>query len=499
MGPMTWQTALFLGEMAALTLALVSVPSVLEQRRARPTSAAVWLLLFLLVPFVGVFLWWTLGRFYLSRRKNRRQRRKAEVVARLADLRTALAPRSVTGPHPALAFGTAREQARQRIFSESDRVFGNRRTNHFRVFVDAAEAYPVFLAAIEAATDHVHFQFYIYEDDDTGRRFRDALIAAAERGVQVRVLVDAVGGAPVADEFMESLRAAGGEFETFMPVRLWRRQLSLNFRNHRKILIVDGRTAFTGGINIGDEYTRDWHDLAVQVDGPAVDQFQEVFAEDWHFARRAVLADPRYFGRFEAAGPLPLAGPAGSGERMTGRCRVVASGPVADGDNTMFELFFMASTTAQARIWIMTPYFIPDQAMLVALTTAARRGVDVRILVPQRSDVPFVQMACRSYYPDLVAAGVQVFEYTPAVLHAKMMLFDHDWVVLGSANVDIRSFRLNFEAGLFVEGEALNAHMAHIFEGDLRRSVQVTRRELDARGWWTRNVQALAHLFSPML
>lgn len=493
---MSFEAAILTGELLSLVLAVLSVPSVLLERRARPTAATVWLLLFLFVPFVGVLLWWSIGRLYMRRRRRRRRRAKADVVSRLADLRDQLGSSSVTGPHMALTMQTPRDQARLRVFSESDRVFPTRRGNRLRFFVNAAEAYPAFLAAIDAAREHVHFQFYIYEADETGRRFRDALVAAAKRGVTVRVLVDAVGGAKVAGDFMDPLRAAGGHFETFMPMRLFRRRLTLNFRNHRKILVVDGRTAFTGGINIGDEYTHDWHDLAVQLDGPAIDQLQEVFAEDWYFACGYSLASKKNFGRYEAEGPLVL--PMALPPQHSARCRVIASGPDT-AQNATFDLFFLACTTAIERVWIMTPYFIPDQAMLTAVTSAARRGVDVRLLVPQRSDVPFVQLACRSYYQDLLVAGVKIYEYLPAVLHAKALLFDRDWVMLGSANVDIRSFRLNFEASLFIEGEDVNATLARRFEQDIRDAALVTEAQVMAQSRYTQIKQAAAHLFSPLL
>ena len=495
---MSFNTALLIAELVALVLAIGSVPSVLIERRARPTAATVWLLLFLFVPFAGVLLWWSIGRLYMRRRRRRRRRAKAEVVSRLANVRAQLRTAQGTGPHFAVGISTAREQARNVVFLESDRVFASRRGNHIRIFEDANTAYPAFLAAIAAARKHIHFQFYIYEADETGRLFRDALVAAARRGVEVRVLVDAVGGGPVAGEFMDALREAGGHFVTFMPMRLLRRRLTVNFRNHRKILVVDGRMAFTGGINIGDEYTHDWHDFALQLEGPVIDQLQEVFAEDWFFATGYSLATNTNFGCYEAEGPLPVdlvlppAHPA--------RCRVVASGPdMPENENATFQIFFLACTTAHKRVFIMTPYFIPDQAMLVAVTSAARRGVDVRLLVPQRSDVPFVQLACRSYYEDLLTAGVKVFEYRPAVLHAKMLLFDDDWVILGSANVDIRSFRLNFEASIFTEGEALNADLVARFERDQEDSDPVSLEAVRAQSWQTRIKQAAAHLFSPML
>lgn len=496
---MDWQHVLLIVEGVALGAGLLSAPSVLLERKTRPTSAIVWLLVFVFVPFIGVPLWWTMGRLYMRRRRGRKHRTRAEVVSSLTDVRGTRADTTATGEHPTLESMGAREQARGIIFSDTDRVFASARRNAVRVLVDAAAAYPAMLAAIAAATDHVHFQFYIYEDDATGRRFRDALVERARAGVEVRVLVDGVGGAPVLRRnraFFRPLLEAGGHVQAFLPLRLGLRRLALNFRNHRKILVIDGRVAFTGGLNIGDEYTGDWHDLALHLEGPVIDQLQEVFAEDWRFAADYNVARPRYFGRFGELGPKPEARPAVPGHPA--RCRVVASGPDRTESST-FQIYFYGCTTARKRIWIVTPYFIPDQAMLVALSAAARRGVDVRILVPQKSDVPLVQMACRSYYEELLQGQVRIFEYQPAILHAKMLLFDDDWAMVGSANVDIRSFRLNFEASCFMEGPEINAALADLFERDLRQAVEVRLSDVRAQSRWTRIRHAAAHLFSPLL
>ncbi len=496
---MEWADAQLWIYVASLVAALLSAPSVLLERMTRPTAATVWLLLFLFVPFVGVPLWWTIGRLYLRRRRRRKHRARSDVVTRLTQVRQARNLRSLTGPQFVVGGGTAREQARALIFTESDRVFASARQNHVRVMADASEVYPSMLAAIAAAQEHVHFQFYIYEADETGARFRDALAERARAGVEVRVLVDAVGGAPIlrnSAEFMRPLIEAGGYVKPFLPLMLGLRRFALNFRNHRKILVIDGRVGFTGGLNIGDEYTRNWHDLALRLEGPVIDQLQEVFAEDWLFAGDYNIVNPKYFGRFEEHGPLAVQGAVVPAHAA--RCRIVASGPDTP-ENSTFQIFFYGCTTARSRIWIMTPYFIPDQAMLVALSSAARRGVDVRVLVPRDSDVPFVQMACRSYYEQLLLGQVRIFEYLPAILHAKLLIFDDDWAMAGSANVDIRSFRLNFEAGCFMEGREMNTRLAALFEHDLESAEEVRLEDMRRQGRATQIVHAVAHLFSPML
>ncbi len=477
-------------------LGLFNVPSVLIERKGRPTAALAWMMALLLLPYLGPLLWWSIGRLYLRRRRRRRHRAKAAVISRLTDVRRDLGPDRVSGKHALFSRATAREQARALVFTESDLVFRSRAPNHVRLLIDATAAYDAMERAIRAAEHHVHFQFYIYQVDATGRRFRDLLAERARAGIRVRVLVDGVGGASAAGEFFDPLRAAGAFVSTFLPLRFLRRRLSINFRNHRKILVVDGRVAFTGGLNIGDEYMGAWHDLALQLEGPVVDQLQEVFAEDWYFAEGFSIATRRYFGRFDEVGKLPM----GSDPRETleARCRIIASGPDA-ATNLMFQVFFLACTTATERIYIVTPYFIPDQAMMVALCSAAERGVDVRLMLPRTADVPFASLASRSYYDGLIASGVRVFEYEPGILHAKALIFDRDWAVCGSANVDIRSFRLNFEAGCFMEGEAVNARLTALFEADLERCREVDRAALAKRSWGAVLKEAAAHLFSPLL
>jgi cardiolipin synthase A/B len=459
-------------------LALVTVPSVLLQRQGRPTAALSWLFALFAVPYLTVPAWWFAGRTHLGRRKARRKHAASRFTGALAGTRTRPAP-ALSGVFPVLELPAELLQA----------AFPPSAGNRARLLVDAAVAYDAWERAIAAARDHVHLLFYIWNDDETGRRLLAALRAAVARGVEVRVLYDDVGTSRGRRTFA-GLVKAGGQARPFMPLRFRFIGPEINFRNHRKLLVVDGRQAFLGGINVGDEYLT-WHDVAVQVEGPAVDQAQEVFCDDWYFTTDENLAAPRYFGCWEEA-PEDPAEPTGDVD-----CAIVASGPT-EAVNATRELVFMAITEARRRLWIMTPYLILDSALVLALRAARYRGADVRVIVPARSDIWLIRRASRSFYPDLVAAGIRVFEY-PGMVHAKTMIVDEHLTMVGSANMDTRSFRLNFELTGFFASDRLNTALSKVCEADFAKSREVQLDEISDRASFTRMVDAAAHLLSPIL
>jgi len=473
----------------------MTLPTVLLDRQGRPLSAALWTLMLLLLPLVGVGAWWLFGqKFTAKRRRNRKRQARLDVLTSLARMRG----RS-RGSGPVIdspAEGSARDQARARLFSDSERVFDDHGESHITVFEDAQSYYDALEAALRGATHHVHFQFYIFQADAQGARFRDALAERARAGVKVRVLLDAVGSGAATGRFLKPLRDAGAFVREFWPVRFRLRGVPLNFRNHRKLVVVDGRVAFLGGMNIGEEYLG-WRDLGLRFTGPAVEQCQCVFAEDWRTVDDHDLAREPYFKALttdDAALTAAALSPAGV------RMRILASGPDR-AVNAHFQAFFLACTTATSRIYITTPYFIPDQAMLAALTSAADRGVDVQLLLPGLSDVRLVQAASRSYYEGLLARGARIFEYQPSVLHKKAMIIDHAWCLVGSANIDVRSFQLNFELSAFIESEGLNDSLAAAFARDTAPDAAkaLTLRTLSDWGKPQKVLQAAAHLLSPLL
>ncbi len=467
--------------------AIVSAPSVLLQRRGQPHSAVSWLLLLFALPWVGIFLWWAIGRKHLER--QRRKRRKA--AAQTAFTMTRLGEESKLGEtDPSLL------PIQHMPIEEAEWVFPPTKSNRLRLLVDATEAYPAMEAAIESAQQHLHIVFYSWNDDATGCYWRDLLIAKAKAGVQVRLLLDGLGSRfAYRRRLMRPLVQAGGEVAYFLPLTLLAARPTINFRNHRKLVIVDGCTGFLGGMNIGDEYKVDWHDLAMQMEGPVVNQMQETFAEDWFFATGKEIVTPQIFCRWESpdsATTLPDV------DDPNAICSLLASGPHTP-HNFTHDAIFLCLAQAKQRVYITTPYLIPEISTLTALRTAVYRGVDVRLLVPAKSDAWIVQWAGRSYYPDLLAAGIRVYEYLPAVLHAKSLLIDDDLSIVGSANIDVRSFKLNFEASCLARSKPLAMRLLDLFSRNLKHSREVTYEDLKRRTYLRQLGDAAAHLLSPLM
>jgi cardiolipin synthase len=287
------------------------------------------------------------------------------------------------------------------------------------------------------------------------------------------------------------MRAAGIEVAVFNPVRLLRLRLRRpDFRTHRKIIVCDGRIGFTGGMNITDDHcetfcTTYWRDTHMRLDGAAVWPLQRLFAEDWYYVTDAMCPVD--------ADTFPL--PARAGTHIV---QIVGSGPDSDAF-AIHKVLFTAINQATARCWLTTPYFVPDEALLAALIGAGLRHVDVRLIVPKKGDSRLVDMAARSYFPELLAAGVRVFEYEPRFIHAKTLLCDDDIGVIGTANLDNRSFRLDFEVAAVVFGADINRTLATAFETDLRASREIKRGDYDKQRLRTRFGQASARLISPLL
>ncbi len=447
---------------------------VATDRRA-PASTLAWIVTLAFLPLLGVPIYWLVGPRRLKRKQVRYQGLTGSVSAAAAGS----ADRREIPPD------MARQVQLASRLDDSPLATAIALTQ----FHSGSEAFFAIERDIAAARHHVHLEFYIWNDDTTGRRVRDLLVERARAGIEVRVLVDSVG-AGVRGSFFRELHAAGGEFAFFNPPRFGLRTRLLNFRSHRKIVVIDGATGYLGGMNVCDEQTvgtagaRPWRDTQLRIEGDAVRWLQRSFFENWQFAREAPLKiRPGYFPT------LPL------GEHCL---QIVHSGP----DRAFFpihEFIFSAIAGADQRIWITCPYLVPDEATLAAIRSAAHRGVDVRLLVPIRGDSRLTAAAVRSYYDDWLACGARVFEYRPAMLHAKTMVVDRELAVIGSANIDNRSFRLNFEIVAAIYGEAEADRLASEFEADLRRSREVRAFHLARRRWPRILAEAGARLFSALL
>lgn len=312
-----------------------------------------------------------------------------------------------------------------------------------------------------------------------------ALERARERGVEVRLLYDAFGSAGLGPR-LRSLRKKGGRSAAFFPLDPIRRAATINLRNHRKLVVVDGKVGLCGGVNVSDRFVG-WRDVHLRVEGPAVAQLAAVFAEDWFFATREDLVDPRY---------VPDPPPAGATTMQ-----IVESGP----DQTLeriHRLYFAAIAAAQERVWVTTPYFVPDRAIFMALTTAAARGVDVRLLTNARSNWGLTQHAGRSFYEELLAAGVRILEYEGergAMLHTKTLVVDGRFATVGSANLDVRSFRLNFELIAVLYDAGLVRQLEGLFTEDAAHAREVLPAAWEKRSHGARLLESIGRLMSPLL
>jgi len=360
--------------------------------------------------------------------------------------------------------------------------------NAVRLLVDGEDTFAAIFAAIAAARQVVIVQFFIVHDDALGRRLQDLLCERAAAGVKVYFLYDSIGSHALPGHYVKRLLAGGVEARAFATRRGFVNRFQLNFRNHRKLVIVDGARAFTGGHNVGNEYLglkpplAPWRDTHIEIRGSAVLDLQMVFAEDWYWAAREV--------------PLLLPPPAAAAGGMT--CQVVPSGP-ADAQETCSLFFVEAIQSARWRLWITSPYFVPDEAVFAVLRLAVLRGVDVRILLPARPDHLVVFAASTLYAYQAVRAGVKIYRYQPGFLHQKVILIDDEAAAVGSANLDNRSFRLNFELMVMTADRSFAAGVAAMLEADFAQARRIGPDEYLGGSRLRRVAMHVATLFAPIL
>ncbi len=361
------------------------------------------------------------------------------------------------------------------------------RSGHrLQLLIDGEAAFDEMFAAMAAAKECLLVQFFVIHDDMLGRRLQQVLLQRAAAGVQVCVLFDGVGSHALPQDYVETLRAGGVAIHRFATHR-WRNRFQLNFRNHRKILVVDGARGFVGGLNVGDEYMglkpplAPWRDTMLELRGPAVADLQKLFADDWRWI----------------TGQLPplLPTPPAEGEASA---LVVAAGP-ADRLETGSLFFSAAINAARERVWLSTPYFVPDSAVRSALQLAVLRGVDVRVLIPSRPDHRTVFLASTLHAHHALRAGIGMFRYQPGFLHQKALLIDDDCAAIGSLNLDSRSFRLNFEVGVLVVDKAFAGEVEAMLTEDLANAVAIDEREYRDAPYLRRVAMHVARLFDPLL
>ena len=362
--------------------------------------------------------------------------------------------------------------------------------NRVEILRNGVQIFPSMLAAIRNAKRTINLEFYIYWDGQIGRQFAEALAERARGGVAVKVILDAVGSAPMSQNLIDFLQRNGVDLEWYHPLR-WYTLSRVNHRTHRKLLVVDGEIGFSGGVGIADDWLGDadtkdhWRETVARVEGPAVSQMQFAFMDNWVKSRGELLTGLDYF---------PQIGPRGN--HLT---QVIKSSP-SEGSSTVKLLYVVSIVSAQQSIYISNAYFVPDRDTIRALEGAVRRGVDVRVIVPgELTDVPIVRQASRWHYDLLLRRGIRIFEYQPTMMHAKTMVVDGIWSTIGSSNFDDRSFRLNDEVNVNVYDEGIAAQMEKMFHDDLARSEEVTLRKWFRRSWWDRVKEKIAERLKPQL
>ncbi|HUP98747.1 MAG TPA: cardiolipin synthase [Usitatibacter sp.] len=463
---------------------LLACASLLMSRRS-PQATLAWIFAFIALPVVSGIYYMLFGPRRLLRRKRRYGVARAQAGAVSQHLRSTCC--DLKPPLPPDARGLAAVGKR---LGQGEATYAT----SIELLDDGDQKMQALEEALVGARHHVHIEYYIWEPDRVGVHFRDLLATAAGRGVEVRVLYDAVGSPRLNNAFWKPVTDAGGEVRAFNALRFSITSLHFaNFRTHRKIVVVDGVIGFLGGMNMHDPATATrsgkdaWRDQHATIVGEPVRKMQRLFLENWTYSggsfRLSNQSMPFYF---------PSAKEGGRGVAV----QILASGP--DEENAALHAFFLAAiATARDRIWIETPYLIPDEALESALRVAELRGVDVQVIVPKQGDSRLVTMASHTYCDSLAKAGIRVFQYGPPMLHAKTMLIDETVGVVGTANLDNRSFRLNFEIAAAFYDRSVVARLAKRFEADREVSQPFSHRRRGPR--ITQMLESIARLTSPVL
>lgn len=462
---------LIIGLIYLLWMAVLSVHILLNKKN--PIRAAIWIMLVWFVPVGGFLLYWGFGDNRIARRAKRRlkARRPDGKPDSSGRVPTALIPLQVAG----------------------DRIAHNPLVpgNSIEMLENGDQAYPEMLAAIASAKKSVAFLTYIFDADEVCRHFTDVLCEAARRGVKVCLLVDGIGARGYGPVLERRLSEAGGRMASFWRRGRWLRHPGLNLRNHRKILVIDGQVGFTGGINIsarhiirpGEKYPQSF-DVHFKLRGPVVGHLMETFTDDWELSTNETLSGQDWFPELQPAGSVLARGIASGPDFSVGR---------------LHDLFLAALRTARTSIDLMSPYFIPDEAIMGSLRTAARSGVRVRVFIPAKADHLFMSWGARAYLRELTVCGVEVWEMGPGFNHSKLTVIDDEWIMMGSSNLDPRSFRLNFEFNVEAYSRMAAIGIATYMDKQLAGARRIDTAVLRKESGWVQVRNKAVAMLSPFL
>lgn len=458
-------------------ITIVSIIVIVVSENRNPVKSLAWITVLLLLPMVGIVLYLFFGRDIKNKRKlSRRNRRrlKRREAARDVDMR---------------ALGLSPESQQQIKLAHSLTGSQFYTGNDVEVFTHGAPKFARLKEDLKAARHYINLEYYIFENDNIGNEIADILMERARAGVKVRVIYDHVGSFSVKSRFFKRMRDAGIEVYPFFEVTFPQLGTRINWRNHRKLCVIDGKVGYLGGMNIADRYIdggkkfESWRDTHVRVQGPVVAGLQYAFAVDWHFMGQPLISDA-------IITDTPVKGNVAA--------HVLTSGPTSQWSNIAF-MFHKAICNAKRRVYIQTPYFLPTDALLKDLVTAALSHVDVRILIPRKSDSMLLNYASASYITQCMQAGIKIYFYEAGMLHSKMIVVDDDFVTIGSTNFDFRSFEHNFEGNLFFYSKEFTERMLDIYREDLSHSTRVQPAQWRKRPLHRRAIESVVRLLSPIL
>jgi cardiolipin synthase len=471
-----------------LTVTLATIGWILMVKKDA-TSAVAWCLLVIFVPLLGAVMFVLFGDQHVTRRLQRKRRHK-KLYKHPGPHDTSV---PVAPPASASELSAGQPDIRGEHMAWLAQRFGAfplSTGNQIVFFHEGGTAFDSMYEAIRAARHHVHLETFIFQPDATGQLFLELLTRKAREGVEVRLLYDAMGSFRFHHTKLTDYLAAGGKSCVFFPLNPFRRRLQINMRNHRKIMVIDGCIGFVGGLNVGDEYLGKvarfgfWRDTHVRIEGGAVADLQRVFLEDWDFASGERLQSSQYFPPPSTSGPYPV--------------QIIDSGPDRELKGIR-EMYFAAILQAKERVWIASPYFVPDSGLRDALRLAGYLGVDVRLLGQYHPDKWIPQFAARYYWTEMLDAGVKIYQYTKGMMHAKVVLVDGQWASVGTANLDNRSLHLNFEVNCLIYSPRAAVELEAAFLRDIGDSIRLDRAVYTHRPFAGRLLENACRLLSPVL
>ena len=459
-------------------LAVVATIVVIVMDNRNPYKTLAWVLVLVFLPVVGLAFYYFFGQ----------DTRREKLISKKGFKRLTKYPMMEFQMQESFKVSEEKQHQLIRFFQRVNLALPFE-GNSMKIFQDGSSMLQALLATINSAKHHIHVEFYIFEDDAVGCLVKDALIEKAREGVEIRVLYDDVGCWKVPHRFYDEMREVGIEVRGFLKVRFPRFTSKVNYRNHRKLVVVDGRIGFVGGMNLAERYLKGvpwgiWKDIMMQVEGKAVYGLQMTFLTDWYATDHSLITSSSYFPQMEDKG--------------TSLMQVVTSDPVGEWKDIMQGLL-IAITSAQKYVYIQSPYLLPTEPILLALKTAAAAGVDVRIMIPEKSDSRMVHWGTMSYLQELMEAGIKIYMYQKGFLHSKLIVCDDCLSSVGSTNMDFRSFEHNFEINAFMYDKTSALMLKDIFLSDQKDAKFLHLKEWRMRPWSQKVKESVIRLFAPLL